>query len=98
MQEDKIQKLLSVEHTEHQLKQHESEEERKTPGESPYWSWISSNMHEEAQLAKHLEEVNKEDSRTPHAEEKTEEVHKIDVNLEKEIAAIKNAMNPTELL
>jgi len=97
-QEDKIQKLLSVEHTEHQLKQHQIEEECKTPDESPYWSWMSSNMYAEAQLAEYLEQVNKDDSRTPHEEEKTEEVHKIDVNLENEIAAIKNTMNPTELL
>lgn len=71
VQEDKIQKILSVEHTEQQLKQHHSNEESKTPDESPYWSWMSSNMYAEAQFEEYLEHISKEDSNTtPHEEEK----------------------------
>jgi len=98
VQEDKIQKLLSIEHTEQQVKQHLSKAEYKTSDESPYWSWMSSNMYAEAYLEEYLEQVNQNDSKPPHEEEKAEEIYNLDVNLETEINAIKNTMNPSELL
>lgn len=94
MLEDKIQKLLSVEHTEHQLKQYHSKEESKTLDESPYWSWMSSDKDK---LEEYFEHASERDLNTPH-EESHEEVHRSDVDLEKEITAIKKTMNPTELL
>jgi len=95
MLEDKIQKLLSVEHTERHLKQYQSKEEYKTPDESPYWSWMSSNQDK---LEEYLEDVSEKDLSTPQEKEKHVEVNKSYVDLEKEMAAIKNTMDPTELL
>ena len=95
MEEDRIQKILSIEHTEQQLKDNSSNEESKTSDDSPYWSWMSSNIYAESQLEEYLERVDKD--ATPHEEEKTE-VHAVDVDVEKEIIAIRNAMDPTELL
>lgn len=99
MQEDKIQKILSAEHIEQQLKQHHTKEECKTPDESPYWSWMSSNVYAEAQLEEYLKYINTNNLNTPHEEEiMKEEVYLFDINLDKELIVMRNSMNPTELL
>ena len=96
-QEDRIQKLLSVEHIEQQLKDNLSKEESKVSNESPYWSWTSSNNCAESQLEEYLERLGK-DKNAPHEEEKSEQLLTVDVDVEKEIIAFRNAMNPAELM
>jgi len=97
MQEDKIQKILSIENTEQTLKKQRNKNGPNTSDDTPYWTW-PSDIDTEAELKEILEIVSKNEPNHPHVKGKIEKAHGSDVNLEKEIAAIRNAMDPAELL
>merc|ERR1711862_19 len=84
---------------EQKLKENCSNEESKAGDESPYWSWMADTWDAQADFEDYLERINKDDSNNPHEEEKSEQVvHAFNTDLEKEVLAIKRAMNPEELL